>query len=266
MTEQPRSYWGVLPGEVVRAKNLTIAAKYLYVLLSSMTYDKGFCWPENETLAGEMQLSKRRVVELLGMLRDSGFIKIIFKQNGKKERRYIYCGMFPDRVESPPEDNGPEGCEISQGRGAEDCVPLCEKPHPPMREIRFANKDEKQKESTPYSPPEGDAPARRGRRREPKAAPDWKPERFEGFWRVYPVKKSKQAAIRAWDSLRPDDGLLAVMGRALRRQMAGEDWQRGFGIPYPATWLNNRRWEDEDRPTAEGGVLTPERFGWGCDG
>ena len=84
--------------------------------------------------------------------------------------------------------------------------------------------------------------------------PDWKPERFEGFWRMYPVKKSKQAAIRAWDSLRPDDRLLAVMGHALQRQLASPEWQRklreegGQGIPYPATWLNGRRWEDEAQP------------------
>jgi len=127
------------------------------------------------------------------------------------------------------------------------------------------NREEKKKDlkETPYSPPEGDTPARRRGRREPKAAPDWKPERFEGFWRVYPVKKSKQAAIRAWDLLRPDDRLLAVMGHALQRQMAGEDWQRGFGIPYPATWLNGRRWEDEDKPlAASGGAMPPERFGY----
>ncbi len=94
--------------------------------------------------------------------------------------------------------------------------------------------------------------------------PDWKPERFEGFWRMYPVKKSKQAAIRAWDSLHPDDGLLAVMGRALQRQLASEDWRRGFGIPYPVTWINGRRWEDEDRPSAPapGASMPPERFGW----
>lgn len=71
---------------------------------------------------------------------------------------------------------------------------------------------------------------------------------------MYPVKKSKQAAIRAWDSLHPDDMLLAVMGHALQRQLAGPEWRRkiceegGQGIPYPATWLNGRRWEDEDQP------------------
>ena len=40
------------------------------------------------------------------------------------------------------------------------------------------------------------------------------------------------------------DALLAVMGRALRAQMAGELWRRGIGIPYACRWLKNRRWED----------------------
>lgn len=87
---------------------------------------------------------------------------------------------------------------------------------------------------------------------------------------MYPVKKSKQAAIRAWDSLHPDDRLLAVMGHALQRQLASPEWQRkireeaGQGIPYPATWINGRRWEDEDKLPAPGAAeaMRPERFGW----
>lgn len=119
----------------------------------------------------------------------------------------------------------------------------------------------------PPSPPAGGETARgQRRRRASKAEPDWKPERFEGFWRMYPLKKSKQAAIRAWDSLRPDDKLLAVMGQALRRQLAGPEWQRkiredgGQGIPYPATWLNGRRWEDEAQPDC-GALPAPAREG-----
>lgn len=156
MDDPHRSYWGVLPGEVVHATDLTIAAKFLYVILSSMAHKNGFCWPENETLANEMQLSKRRVVELLGMLRDSGFIKIVFRMEGKEERRYIYCGMFPDRVDSVPEDDAPEGCEKSQGGGAENTIPPCENSHPPMRDlcipIKVEKQKEKQNENTPKSP------------------------------------------------------------------------------------------------------------------
>ena len=39
------------------------------------------------------------------------------------------------------------------------------------------------------------------KKREPKAAPDWKPERFARFWESYPRGEDKQAAIREWDKL-----------------------------------------------------------------
>ena len=95
-----------------------------------------------------------------------------------------------------------------------------------------------------YYPPI--VPQRR-RKRETKKQPDWKPERFAAFWEVYPRGESKQAAIAAWDKLKPDDELLAVMGRALKRQLRSEEWQRNIGIAYASTWLNKRRWEDEPR-------------------
>ena len=42
------------------------------------------------------------------------------------------------------------------------------------------------------------------------------------------------------------------MALGLKRAMQSEEWQRGIGIPYASTWLNNRRWKDEDksRPSA----------------
>lgn len=100
----------------------------------------------------------------------------------------------------------------------------------------------KSKEVPKEEPPK--AP-QRGRRREPKEAPDWKPERFAKFWQLYPRGEAKQAAIRAWDALKADDDLLIVMGRALVSQMASREWSEGVGIPYAATWLNQRRWTDQ---------------------
>ena len=94
-------------------------------------------------------------------------------------------------------------------------------------------------------------------RREPKKAPDWMPDRFKVFWKNYPRGENKQAAIRAWDRLRPDEETLLAMSSGLNRQLASAEWQRGIGIPYASTWLNNRRWEDEARavsfPKPEGG-------------
>lgn len=97
--------------------------------------------------------------------------------------------------------------------------------------------------NTPLTPQKG--------RRAPKKVALWKPERFAAFWQYYPRGESKQAAIAAWDKLRPDDALIDDIARALKRQMASEEWQRGVGIPYASTYLNQRRWEDEKHEPAE---------------
>lgn len=70
---------------------------------------------------------------------------------------------------------------------------------------------------------------------------------FDAFWAVYPRKIAKGDARRAWMKLRPDERLRATILGALSRQVSCDDWSRDDGqyIPYPATWLNGARWEDE---------------------
>lgn len=50
----------------------------------------------------------------------------------------------------------------------------------------------------------------------------------------------------AWDALKPDDELINVMAKAIQRLKATDDWQRGVGIPYVATFLRGARWENAD--------------------
>lgn len=111
---------------------------------------------------------------------------------------------------------------------------------------RNTNVEEITSKEPPIAPQKGG----RRRKREQTSTPDWKPERFEKFWSAYPRGEAKQAAARAWDKLKADDDLLAVMGRALVRQMRSDSWRQGVGIPYASTWLNQRRWEDEPRGPA----------------
>lgn len=99
----------------------------------------------------------------------------------------------------------------------------------------------------PYNPPTGDGVSEneKPQKRRSKSVPDWKPERFDAFWTFYPRGEDRVGAVREWDRLKPSDELIATMGKALKRQMATEEWQRGVGIPYACRWLKNRRWEDE---------------------
>ena len=101
---------------------------------------------------------------------------------------------------------------------------------------------------------------KRKRRRSSKSVPDYEPELFERFWAAYPRGEDRQGAVAEWDSLRPDRETMLAMSRALVRQKASEEWQRGIGIPYAVRWLRRRRWEDEIKapappPESAGGDL-----------
>ena len=71
---------------------------------------------------------------------------------------------------------------------------------------------------------------------------------FNRFWLAYPRKKSKGDALKAWKKLRPNEQLVTTMLAAIERDKSSEQWRKDGGqfIPYPASWLNARGWEDED--------------------
>lgn len=68
---------------------------------------------------------------------------------------------------------------------------------------------------------------------------------FEAFWKSYPKRKAKQKAKAKF--LKLDPTLIPEIMSALEAQKKTEQWTKDEGkfIPYPDTWLNGRRWEDE---------------------
>jgi uncharacterized protein YdaU (DUF1376 family) len=70
---------------------------------------------------------------------------------------------------------------------------------------------------------------------------------FDRFWSAYPRKDSKQDALRAWISLKPENGLTEMIVENVRSRALSEDWTKDNGkfCPLPATYLRKRRWEDE---------------------
>ena len=81
-------------------------------------------------------------------------------------------------------------------------------------------------------------------------------QRFDEFWSIYPNKKSKKTAQKAWDKIKMTQPLFEQIMTAVRRQKDSRDWKRENGryIPHPATWLNGGCWEDEitDTPAQKG--------------
>lgn len=73
---------------------------------------------------------------------------------------------------------------------------------------------------------------------------------FDEFWKVYPKKKNKVAAKQAFFKLMPDRETFVTILKAVHIAIRSYDWRKDNGqyIPYPSSWLNGRRWEDEQQP------------------
>lgn len=75
---------------------------------------------------------------------------------------------------------------------------------------------------------------------------------FDAFYAAYPRHVSKVASQKAWAKLKPNEALqqtiLADIARRKRGEWAGKDMQY---IPHPSTYLNQRRWEDEQAGQVE---------------
>jgi len=71
--------------------------------------------------------------------------------------------------------------------------------------------------------------------------------RFEIFWKAYPKKIGKGAAEKSFKKINPSETLLQTMLAAIISASESEQWKKEDGqfIPNPATWLNQKRWEDE---------------------
>lgn len=79
---------------------------------------------------------------------------------------------------------------------------------------------------------------------------------FDRFWEAYPKKVSKEDAVRAFNRIGVDDVLLGRILSAIQKQKRTAQWQEDGGrfVPYPATWLNGHRWEDEVQAAPAGGA------------
>ena len=85
---------------------------------------------------------------------------------------------------------------------------------------------------------------------------------FNDFWNAYPKKKAKGDAERAWKGIIPDAALQARIRAAVASQALSDDWQRDAGkwIPYPATWLRAKRWEDTQDVGPPKGIMELEMY------
>ncbi len=70
---------------------------------------------------------------------------------------------------------------------------------------------------------------------------------FNIFWQAYPKKVAKSDAEKVFNRINLNGRLLNTILTAIELAKKSEGWlkENGKYIPYPTTWLNGKRWEDE---------------------
>lgn len=98
------------------------------------------------------------------------------------------------------------------------------------------------------------------RGREVKKTSSTPSKEFEEFWKSYPRKVGKGAAIKAHAKALKTAGHEQIQSgvESLRISVAGKDPKF---TPHPSTWLNEMRWEDEAPEQVHGSVV-PAQYGW----
>ena len=229
------SYWAVLPAPVRYDTKLSPSARVLYAEISSLTHETGYCFASNDYFCRLYKLSERTIARLLRELEGGGHIRIENGRGGKGVVRKIYAGVNPLRAS--PDKNVRKPRQKCQGN--------------PDKNVTHNKIEDQERDHPPYSPPEGDGPASQSHGesggKSDVSLPQWKPERFAAFYEFYPKHVGRKAACKAWDKLKPTQGLLRDMAMTLQLQKRTVKWHEDGGryVPDPATWLNGRRWEDE---------------------
>ena len=229
MGEVFRAFFAVVPATVLYDDTIEANAKLLYGQITTLTMytgTDGRCDATNAQLAQQNGWSEYTVSRYVSALKKAGHIEVRYTPDPKDGHpvRSIY-----QVVQAPPLIDKKRKEVIDEKRNPSSAKNA-------MTNVLNNN----------ISPPKS---PQRGRRA--KSTAEWKPERFEGFWKFYPRGEGRQAAIRAWDRLQPDDDLILRIGRALTVQKASPEWMAGIGIPHASTYLNQQRWTDEKRELIE---------------
>lgn len=70
--------------------------------------------------------------------------------------------------------------------------------------------------------------------------------RYSFFWEAYPKRKGKADAIKAYKKVKASNCIAEIL-QAIEASKRSREWTKDGGqyIPYPASWLRGRRWDDE---------------------
>lgn len=218
------------------------ACKAVLMALSNNANDQGYCWPSIANICEDTCYKKNAVIDAIAWL-ESSKIVITNKNNGR-HTTYTICPANFCPVEYV---SRMAKTRNNQLHGATSCT---------NQPVAQSNPNQLHKATNQLHCATAPVAQSNTNRKEPSITVSKEPstrvrEDFENefgiFWQEYPKKVGKAEAQKAFAKLKPDAVALQGMIDAVRWQRETESWRKNGGqyVPNPATWLNQRRWEDE---------------------
>ena len=259
--EPEPAYYAVIPANVRYDTRLSPLAKLLYGEITCLCQKEGFCWATNAYFAKVYKKRKDWISRVINLLAKCGYISIELKyKTGTKEieARYIslrdvsYKKTITEKHDTPivekHKENNTSINNININNKyirAKDCASVLIEPDTESKNNKCANVQPliENKNTEPLSATKNKSL----RKSKPKLAPKVLEEEFNTVWDLYPKKKDKTRAFKAFSKARIEGVPLEKIREGVQKYVqeienTGIEHQY---IKYGSTWFNNRCWEDE---------------------
>jgi len=195
--------------------------KLVLIKLADNASDQGECWPSYQHIADQCEIGRSTVKLHIRELEKAGFLRREFRRKGELNQSNLFHLSLDSGAANAlggGAGGNPPRAGDNPGGGA-GAAPRTSHLSEPVNEPKPMGKQDSL-------------------------------EGFDQFWKLYPKKKGRKDAAKAWEKLKPDKIQRAVLIASLAKHCVSADWTKDGGryVPNPATWLNGERWED---------VLTP---------
>lgn len=187
--------------------------KIVLLKLADNSNDEGLSWPSQSYLAKHTELTRETINRHIKKLADAGILEVIHRsQDGVSLPNHYQFPKIDGARGVVTEDH--RGCDgESQGGVTENHT---EPSFEPSLNLKNGH----------------------------SASP---PDRFEDFWKAYPVKKKKKGAREAWKRKKLDTKADELIADVEARGKKDGQWLKGF-IPHATSYINGELWEDEIEP------------------
>lgn len=205
---------------------ITPTQKLVLMGLASYADERNSCFPGQQTLADRAGVSTRTVRRALDDLESQGLIR---REQRRDQRGMRTSDRYVLNVVKQQADrlSASESHRTSETESPDIDDSLTGHPCP-------SNYPENSKSELPVTP----------------IVPT-----FDDFYSIYPLKKSKDAARRAWDKAIKGESPEVIIAGAMRFASDPNLPEKKY-IKHPSTWLNGGCWADEPE-APRGGTMSP---------